>query len=83
MNSQLQPTNFPLWTEVVGVFCELFSDDSCIYVRISNRLLCFPRESIESDIVRGKLSQELIGRKIGLLRTGERMKPLRMRLIDK
>jgi hypothetical protein len=82
-SSQLQSVNLPLWTEVVGVFNGLSSDDSRIYVNIGNKTLCLPKESIESEIELDKLHQGLIGQKIGLLRTDEPMKQLVVRLIDK
>ena len=83
MSPQLQATDLPLWTEIVGVFCRVLSDDSYLYVKIENKLLCFAKESVESNIVQEKLRHDLIGRKIGLLRTDEPMKPLRVRVIDK
>lgn len=83
MSSQLQLANLTLWTEVVGVFYDFSSDESCIYVKIGSKTLCLPKESIESEIAMDKLHQGLIGQKIGLLRTDKRMKPLVVRLEDK
>ena len=82
--SQLPYVNLPLWTEVVGVFNGLsFSDDSGICIKIGDKLLCLPKESIESEAALDKLHQGLIGHNIGLLRTDEPMKPLVVRLIDR
>ena len=80
---QLQFINLHLWTEVVGVFNGLSSDDSRIYVRIGNKTLCLPKESTEAETALDMLRRCLIGQKIGLLRTDEPMKLLVVRLIDR
>ena len=54
-----------------------------IYVKIDNKILCLPKDSIESEAALGELNIGLIGHRIGLLRTDEPVKPLAVRLIDK
>ena len=83
MSSQVRSTNLPLWSEAVGIFKRLSSDNSHIYVEIGNKLLCFPKKSAESSIARQKLRHELTGQKIGLLLTDDRTRPLHVRVIDK
>lgn len=63
--------HLPLWTEIVGTFHGLFADDRFTYVKVNDKLLSFPKESMESEIIRDKLNNALIGRKIGLLRCDE------------
>lgn len=82
-NSQLPAITPPLWAEAIGVFNGLSSDDSRIYIKIGNKTLCLPIASIESEAALDNLHRGLIGRKIGLLRTDEPMKPLVVRLIDR
>ena len=81
--SEPQAVRLPLWSEVVGVFNGLSSDDSRIYINIGNKKLYIPKESIESETAVDNLHQGLIGHKIGLLHTDEPMKPLVVRLIDR
>jgi hypothetical protein len=69
----------PLWTEAVGTLHGFSCGDSHIYVKIGERLLCFPVELTESEVLLTGLHKELIGQKIGLLRTDRR---LLVRLID-
>jgi hypothetical protein len=83
MGLQRQSVKLHEWTEIIGVFNELCSDDSMIYIEIGNKTLCLPKGSIESEAVSNKLHQSLIGHKIGLLRTDKPMKPVVVRLIGK
>jgi len=61
----------PFWSEIVGTFQGLFTDDGFVYVRINNKLLSFSKESMESEILRNKLDNALVGQKIGVLRCDE------------
>jgi len=71
----------PPWSEIVGTFYGLFEDEGFTYVKINDKLLSFPKESIDSEIICGKLNSALIGCKIGILRCDER--PLLIRIIPK
>ena len=71
-----------LWTEVVGTFRGLHSNDSYTYVKIDDKLLVFPRESLESKIIQRKLLSSPVGLKIGILRCDELMKPILVRTLN-
>ena len=71
-----------LWTEVVGTFRGLYSNDSYTYVKIDDKLLVFPRESLESKIVQRRLLSSPVGLKIGILRCDELMKPILVRTLN-
>ena len=80
---QTELVSLPLWTEIIGIFNGFSSDNAMIYVKIDNKILCLPKDSIESEAALGELNIGLIGHRIGLLRTDEPVKPLAVRLIDK
>jgi len=82
-NSKNQGATLSVWTEVIGPIHELSANDSYVCVKIGNKLLCFPPKSQEAEILLRKLTKELRGRKVGLLRTDDRIKPLLVRLIDR
>lgn len=71
----------PFWSEIVGTFQGLFTDDGFVYVRINNKLLSFSKESMESEILRNKLDNALVGQKIGVLRCDEG--PLQIRIVKR
>lgn len=71
-----QPIYLTLWAEVVGIFQGISSDDLYTYVEIANKLLLFPRESMESRIILNKLNRLLIGQKITMLKTDNPQQPI-------
>ena len=71
-----------LWTEVVGTFYGLHSNNSYTDVKIDNHLLIFPRKSLESKIAQRKLLSSAVGLKIGILRCDELMKPIIVRNLN-
>ena len=71
-----------LWTEVVGTFRGLHSNDSNTYVKIEDEVLVFPRESLESMIIQRRLLSSLVGLKIGILRCDELMRPILVRTLN-
>ena len=71
-----------LWTEVVGTFHGLHSNDTYTYVKIDNKLLIFPRNSLESKIIQRRLLSSLVGLKIGILRCDELMRPILVRTLN-
>jgi len=71
-----QPIYLTLWAEVVGIFQGISSDDLYTYVEIDNKLLLFPRESMESRIILNKLNRALIGKKIAMLKTDSPQQPI-------
>jgi hypothetical protein len=82
VNSTNEGATLSVWTEVIGTIHELSANDSYVCVQIGNKLLCFPLKSQEAEILLRKLNKELRGRKVGLFRTDDRIKPLLVRLID-
>ena len=71
-----------LWTEVVGTFRGLHSNDSNTYVKIEDKVLVFPRNSLESKIIQRRLLSSLVGLKIGILRCDELMRPILVRTLN-
>lgn len=69
--------------EIVGKLCGISSDDDFTYLRIGDKVLSFPRQSIQAEIIEKQLSGELIGRKIALLSTDDPVTPLLVRIFEK
>ena len=55
--SEPQAVSLPLWSEVVGAFNGFSSDDSWICLKIDNKILCLPKDSIESEAAIDKLNR--------------------------
>ena len=70
------------WDEINGTLNDLFRDDHFVYIRISDKLLSFPDDSVEAKVLHERLDSSLIGKKIGILRTDLHVKPIRVRLFD-
>lgn len=70
------------WMEVIGVYDGHHVNNDFVSVRIGDKLLSFPRQSIEAEIIQNQLKHELIGRKIALLRTDNPATPLLIRIIE-
>lgn len=71
-----------VWTEIVGIFRDISSDDSCTYVQINDKVLSFPKETLESKLIHHKLNSRLIGSKIGILRCDEPTRPISIRTFN-
>ena len=70
------------WTEIVGIFRGISSDDSYTYIKINDKVLFFPRESRESKLVQHKLSSKSIGQKLGILYCDEPTRPILIRTFN-
>jgi hypothetical protein len=81
-SSKSQGATLSVWTEVTGTLHELSVNDSYVCIQIGNKILCFPLKSQEAEILLRKTTKELTDRKVGLLRTDDRIKPLLVRLIE-
>ncbi|MFQ6077114.1 MAG: hypothetical protein ACE5Z5_13455 [Candidatus Bathyarchaeia archaeon] len=69
------------WMEVVGTLRGVSTDGHFTYLKIGGKLLSFPRHSTEAEIISDELGDDrLIGRKIGVLRTDDPSRPLRIRV---
>lgn len=73
----------PLWSELVCTFNGLSANQHFTYIKTSRGLLAFRNGSVETTYVQEKLSKELIGHKIAILRTDIPEKPLVVRLVDR
>lgn len=70
------------WVEVVGTYHGSHVDGYHIYVRVGKRAVAFPDDSMEAALVRKTLNEKMVGRKIGILKSGLPGKPLLVRLIS-
>ena len=70
------------WEEVIGELRKISSDNNFVYLKISDKLLSFSRDSSEVNYIQEVLDDSFIGRKIGILRTNLQGKPIRFRLVD-
>jgi hypothetical protein len=70
-----------LWDEFVGVLKGLGKDDSTFRVSFEGCRLIFNLDSEEAKIAQKILHHNLIGQKIGLLRTDIPGKPILVRII--
>jgi hypothetical protein len=58
----------PLWSELVGIVQDYCNDEYCIHVIIDNKALTFSKDSSEAQILDRTMTQ-LLGKKVGILRT--------------
>lgn len=70
------------WSEVTGTYHGSQVDGHHIYVRIGKRAVAFAVESREASLVRRRLSENMVGRKIGILKTNLPDKPLLFRVVS-
>jgi len=66
------------WEEVVGVFDGIEIEDNQAFILIGNYCLVFPAYSPEALIL-GKLDNNWIGKRIGILRTDDSRRPIVVR----
>ncbi|MFH0896898.1 MAG: hypothetical protein V1850_02470 [Candidatus Bathyarchaeota archaeon] len=83
MSTEHLSEHLPLsvWSEVVGAFGGLSRDRAFTYVKIDGWLLTFHNESDEAIYVQERLDDNIIGRKIAILRTDILEKPILVRLV--
>ena len=77
-----QKIRLETWSEIIGTFQGLSSDDYFTHVRIGGKVLLFFNDSEEAATLRRGLKDEWIGLRVGILRTGESARPLLVRILD-
>jgi len=82
MKQQENDLHLAPWCEVIGTFGGCITNDNFLYIKINGSLFAFPRESDEALNVREKLDENLVGKKVGILRTDEPARPLLIRFIE-
>ena len=75
--------HLPFWSEFVGVFKGPYKDQNYTYIKMKEGSLLFRNESNETTYVREKLNNNIIGRKIAILRTDVPGEPLLIRLVGR
>ncbi len=65
MSNALHEKGFQLgaWVEIVGKLIGISSDAHFTYLEIGNKVLSFPRESMQSEIIEKQLSQNSMAEK--------------------
>lgn len=81
MKQQENELHLAPWCEVIGTFGGCITKDNFLYIKINGSLFVFPRESDEALYVREKLDENLVGKKVGILRTDEPARPLLIRAL--
>ena len=79
---QSRTIHLTFWTEIVGIFRGISSDDYYTYIKIDDKVLFFPRESRESKLVQYKLNSKSMGRKLGILYCDEPTRPILIRTFN-
>jgi len=79
---QVNQTRLALWSELIGTYKGYVIDDQCIHVRIDDNVVSFVIGSEEESSLQQILSDNMLGRKIGILKTDLIDRPLLIRLID-
>lgn len=69
------------WSEVIGTYYGLHSDDCYVYVKVAGKIIAFANASEEASAVKRILQTFLIGEKIGMLRTDDNLRPILIRRI--
>ena len=75
------------WEEVIGIYLgteitEIFINIHLKYFNEKHVKITFPRESKEEKILSSSLNTNLIGKKIGILKTNIPSKPIIIRVFD-
>ena len=73
-------SHLTLWTEIVGTFHSIYFTDAYICLEVGKSLFRFPKESNEAQCIEEILDSKLIDEKIGILRTDDPIRPLRIRI---
>lgn len=73
---------FPKWTEMVGIFEGLGVVSGSTIIKINEESFAFFNESSEASCLRERLGSNLMGKRIGILRTDLSDKPFLVRLIE-
>jgi len=69
------------WVEITGVLRSIETKKAFLHLEIADTVLSFEIESKEASCAQERINRNLIGRKIGILRTDIAEKPLVVRLI--
>lgn len=81
MSTEDKEIRLVLWSEVIGMFGGCFSDNHFIRLKINEKLLAFPKESKEAEVILKKLDDSLLGKWIGILKTDLPKKSLVIRVL--
>lgn len=70
-----------IWSEVVGTDDGLVIEENFTHLRINSSVISFPNGTKEATLVRQFFNENMVGRKIGVLRTDLADKPLLFRIV--
>jgi len=77
-----QKTWLPSFSEIVGMFNGLVIEGEFTHVKIDDDVLSFQNETQEAAFLKQFLTDNIVGKKIGILRTDNPDKPILIRMID-
>lgn len=81
MMTQVSRIQLALWSELIGTYRGFVIDGHCIHVRIDDNVISFVIGTEEASLLQQFLSDDIVGRRIGILKTDLLDRPLRIRLI--
>ena len=82
MMTQVSRIQLALWSELIGTYKGFSIDGHSVHVRIDDNVVSFVIGSEEASLLQQILSDNMMGRKIGILKTDLIDRPLLIRLID-
>jgi len=72
-----------VWEEIIGKFGGISENDYFTFLKIGNKLLSFKKDSIETKYFQEKIKNNVLGKKIAVLKTDLPDKPFLVRIIGK